>query len=239
MNIARPPVEVSRRRQPKALKTLAVSRLCGTLALSADSLTDVQDVRQTKAALDPTPVMRLAAGATLMALAVIASACASTGAVPRPFPTPGGPSPAGLAVPPTSSASALGAGGFDTYALVGTALALRGTPYRNGGGDQSGFDCSGFTQFVFAQHGVSLPREVREQYRLGKPIGSRDLAAGDLVFFTTTEPGASHVAIAIGGDEFVHAPSSSGVVRVEHLGTTYWSERYLGARRVIAASTPP
>jgi cell wall-associated NlpC family hydrolase len=58
------------------------------------------------------------------------------------------------------------------------------------------------------------------------------LVAGDLIFFTTTEPGVSHVAIAIGGDEFVHAPSSTGVVRVEHLGATYWSPRFLGARRV-------
>jgi cell wall-associated NlpC family hydrolase len=172
------------------------------------------------------------------ATAVLASACASTGSVPRPFPIPGGPAPAGSPGPPSSSA-AHGAGGFDTYALVGTALALRGTPYRNGGGDRSGFDCSGFTQFVFAQYGVALPREVREQYRLGTPIGARDLAPGDLVFFTTMEPGASHVAIAIGGDEFVHAPSSSGVVRVEHLGATYWTERYLGARRVTAAATQP
>ena len=122
---------------------------------------------------------------------------------------------------------------MDGYALAGTALGFRGIPYRNGGSDPSGFDCSGFTQYVFAQYGIALPREVREQFRVGKAVGPDDLAAGDIIFFTTTDPGPSHVAIAIGGDEFVHAPSSTGVVRVEHLGSSYWSPRYLGARRVV------
>ena len=134
--------------------------------------------------------------------------------------------------PPVTIAAARPASGADGYALVGTALSLRGTPYRHGGGDPAGFDCSGFTQYVYAQHGVSLPREVREQYQMGKKVKPRNLAPGDLIFFSTTEPGASHVAIAIGGDEFVHAPSSTGVVRVEHIGVNYWSERFLGVRRV-------
>jgi len=121
---------------------------------------------------------------------------------------------------------------FDGYALVGTALSLRGSPYRNGGTDPSGFDCSGFTQYVFHQYGISLPRDVREQYRLGKTVKPEELTAGDLLFFTTTDPGVSHVAIAVGGDEFVHAPSSSGVVRVERLNSSYWAPRYVGARRV-------
>jgi len=111
-------------------------------------------------------------------------------------------------------------------------LSLRGAPYRNGGSDPAGFDCSGFTRYVFAQYGVSLPRDVREQYRWGKSVKPEELAAGDLIFFTTTEPGASHVGIAVGGDEFVHAPSSSGVVRVEHLSSRYWAPRFLGAKRV-------
>jgi cell wall-associated NlpC family hydrolase len=115
---------------------------------------------------------------------------------------------------------------------VGTALSLRGLPYREGGSDPAGFDCSGFTQYVFAQYGVSLPREVREQFRFGQAVAPEDVAPGDLVFFTTISPGASHVAIAVGGDEFVHAPSASGVVRVEHLSATYWSQRYVGARRI-------
>src|SRR4051812_19735799 len=172
------------------------------------------------------------------ALAALTSACASTGAVPRPFPMPptasapaspastepagaeGGAAPLGPVALPAQPRT------FDGYAVTSTALALRGAPYRNGGTDPNGFDCSGFTQYVFAQHGIRLPREVRDQYRLGSSINPEQLAAGDLLFFATTDPGASHVAIAIGGDEFVHAPSSTGVVRVEHLGSSYWSPRF-------------
>src|SRR5437870_5614757 len=99
------------------------------------------------------------------------SACASTGAVPRPFPTPSAGTRAAPAVEPRAAPHA-----FDAYALVGTALALRGTPYRNGGGDPNGFDCSGFTQYVFAQYGVALPREVREQYQQGSAVDPSDLA---------------------------------------------------------------
>jgi len=138
-----------------------------------------------------------------------------------PTPAPAPSAPARASRPP-----------FDGYALAGTALALRGTPYRDGGSDPSGFDCSGFTQYVFAQHGLALPREVREQFRLGKAVKMEALAAGDVIFFATTGPGPTHVAIAIGGDQFVHAPSTTGVVRVERLGSSYWAPRYLGARRI-------
>src|SRR5207248_10139010 len=129
---------------------------------------------------------------------------------PKPFPMPGRATSAPSAGSASSTAQRAP---FDTYALVGTALALRGAPYRNGGVDPNGFDCSGFTQYVFGQYGVALPREVRDQFQVGQSVGPDDLQAGDIVFFTTTDPGPSHVAIAIGGDEFVHAPSSSGVVR--------------------------
>ena len=194
-----------------------------------------------------TPALnRLAAGALALA-AAYSGACASTGYVPKPFPMPGGAAPARPAGPagpshplpsdtpaaPSFPAPPAAASGVDGYALVGTALSLRGTPYRNGGADPQGFDCSGFTQYVFSHYGLSLPREVREQYRVGKSITAEDLAPGDILFFTTTAPGPSHVAIAIGGDQFVHAPSSTGVVRVEHLSSSYWSPRYLGARRVV------
>jgi cell wall-associated NlpC family hydrolase len=121
----------------------------------------------------------------------------------------------------------------DSYAVVGTALALRGTPYRNGGSDVNGFDCSGFTQYVFSRYGIALPRDVRAQYQTGTSVRPAELTPGDLVFFTTTSPDVSHVAIVVGGDQFVHAPSSTGVVRVEHLSASYWSQRYIGARRVL------
>jgi cell wall-associated NlpC family hydrolase len=113
-----------------------------------------------------------------------------------------------------------------------TALSYRGAPYRNGGSDPNGFDCSGFVQWVFAQQGRALPREVRDQFLLGRDVKREDVQPGDLVFFETVSHGASHVGIAIGGDEFVHAPSSRGVVRVENYETDYWKKRYVGARRL-------
>ena len=169
-----------------------------------------------------------------IALAAVTSACASTGFVPRPFPIPGAPSSPASA-PEESTAPAVPArapGGLDGYAVAGTALALRGTPYRNGGSDPNGFDCSGFTQYVFSRYGIPLPREVRDQYRTGRSVDPSDLAPGDLVFFATTDPNVSHVAIAIGGAQFIHAPTSSGVVRVEYMNGSYWASRFVGARRV-------
>ena len=94
--------------------------------------------------------------------------------------------------------------------------------YRNGGSDPAGFDCSGLVWYVFAQHGLRVPRTVGEQYRAGSPIDRGSVRAGDLVFFDTKGAGATHVGISIGGDEFVHAPSSTGEVRVERLRATYW-----------------
>jgi cell wall-associated NlpC family hydrolase len=119
-----------------------------------------------------------------------------------------------------------------TSRLVREALDLRGTPYRNGGSDPSGFDCSGFTQWVFARVGVWLPRETRDQFQMGQPVRADTAQAGDLIFFSTTTRGASHVGISLGGDTFVHAPSSRGVVRVESLDVPYWSQRIVGVRRV-------
>src|SRR5947208_1461397 len=104
-----------------------------------------------------------------LALSTFMGACASSGGhgrnIPRPFPVPGNQSHHGRAPvepSPRSRASTL-----DGDALVETALLLRGTPYRNGGADPKGFDCSGFTQYVFATHGVALPRAVRDQFQQG------------------------------------------------------------------------
>jgi cell wall-associated NlpC family hydrolase len=120
----------------------------------------------------------------------------------------------------------------DGYALSSTALSLRGAPYANGGADPSGFDCSGFVQYVFGQNGVKVPRDVKQQFKAGREIDVKKLEPGDLLFFTTVAPGASHVGIAIGGEQFVHAPSERGVVRVEQLSSSYWSRRLIGARRL-------
>jgi cell wall-associated NlpC family hydrolase len=136
-------------------------------------------------------------------------------------------------VPEPSPSPAAEPSSQDGYALAGTALSFRGLHYRSGGSSPaSGFDCSGLVWYVFAQHGLQVPRTVAEQYRVGSNVESRDLRAGDLVFFNTTGSGASHVGILIGGDEFVHAPNAAGEVRVERLGATYWADRFVGARRI-------
>ena len=173
------------------------------------------------------------AAVVALSCAALAGACASTGGTPHPFPTPGPrPTATASAAPPSLPDSPRAA--ISEYEVVGTALDLRGVPYKNGGTDPGGFDCSGFTQYVFAKYGVSLPREVRDQFKTGTPVDRQTLEPGDLIFFTTTEPGASHVGIAVGGDEFVHAPSTSGVVRVERLSSSYWAPRFIGGRRVLS-----
>jgi cell wall-associated NlpC family hydrolase len=172
----------------------------------------------------------LALGLTLTLL-LASAGCASTGAVPQPFPRPTGTDagPAPTSPPPVAATTTNPA---DGYAITGTALGLRGTPYRNGGSDPSGFDCSGFIRYVFGQNGIRMPRTVTEQFREGHDVGADALEPGDLLFFSTQAPGASHVGMAIGGDEFVHAPSSRGEVRVERLSAPYWASRYVGARRI-------
>ena len=166
----------------------------------------------------------------LLALLIL-TGCASTGSVSRPATAPESPVPAapgGMSGP----SSEVRRGRVDGEKVAETALALRGLPYRAGGADLSGFDCSGLIQYVFLQHGVWMPKTVREQFQFGSRVKASKLAAGDLVFFTTTRRGASHVGIAIGGGKFVHAPTSRGVVRIERISSSYWKPRLVGARRI-------
>ena len=181
---------------------------------------------------------RYAIATALLTAAALASACASSGANrPRPFPTPAGastpaPAPSPSSPEPAPAAPVVPRAALLSDALIATALGFRGTPYRNGGSDPTGFDCSGFTQWVFAQYGIGLPRQVEEQFKVGEKIKPDDLKPGDLVFFHTESHGASHVGIFVADDQFVHAPSSRGVVRVEYINSTYWGHRFVGARRV-------
>jgi peptidoglycan hydrolase-like protein with peptidoglycan-binding domain len=112
------------------------------------------------------------------------------------------------------------------------ALAQRylGIPYRWGGeSPATGFDCSGFVYYVFSRVGVSLPRVVSAQYRVGKPVARRALRPGDIVFFD----GLGHDGIYIGGGRFVHSPHSGDVVKISSLGESWYRSRWVGARRVI------
>jgi cell wall-associated NlpC family hydrolase len=173
-----------------------------------------------------------AAIAALCLLSVWAGGCASTGATPQPFPMPERRPPAAEPAEPAEPAAVTSRPAGAALDIVDAALELRGTPYRNGGSDPSGFDCSGFTQFVFARFDLYLPREVRDQYAHGREISRADVRPGDLVFFSTVSRGASHVGIVVADDRFVHAPSSTGVVRVESMDARYWRERFVGIRRI-------
>ena len=157
-------------------------------------------------------------------LSLAGAGCASPGGVPRPFPVPG--EPAATAFPRPFATE-------EVRELVGTALSLRGVPYRDGGADPSGFDCSGFVSYVFGRQGWAVPRTVTEQFGTGRAVPRDGIHAGDLVFFTTVAPGATHVGVAISASEFVHAPSSSGNVRIESLNAPYWLSRFVGARRLL------
>ncbi len=115
--------------------------------------------------------------------------------------------------------------------LTRSALRFLGVPYVFGGTTSSGFDCSGYVQHVFAMLGIAVPRTADAQYDAGHKIVG-PMRPGDLVFFQTYEPGPSHVGIYLGNGKFVHA-SSHGVM-ISSLSQSYWAQRYIGAKRMIA-----
>ena len=121
--------------------------------------------------------------------------------------------------------------------IVDEACTHLGAPYVYGGASPSGFDCSGFTSYVYKQFGYSLSRTASSQLDCGVSVERDALQMGDLVFFrdpSITSKAASHVGIYIGGGQFVHASSSrTGYVKVSYLSETYFDTYYVGARRII------
>lgn len=114
--------------------------------------------------------------------------------------------------------------------IIATAKNYLGDPYVWGGNSPAGFDCSGFTQYVFAQLGINLPHSASAQATLGTPVSEADLQPGDLVFFDTSG-GISHVGIYIGDGKFINAASTDVEVDSIH-DPFYWASRYLFARRI-------
>ena len=121
-----------------------------------------------------------------------------------------------------------------TSSVVEIAQEYLGVPYVWGGTSPSGFDCSGFTQYVFSKCGYSLSRIASAQYSDGTAVSYENLASGDLIFFVNTyvTNGISHVGIYIGGGQFIHC--ANGGVKISDLSESYYSSRYYGACRVIS-----
>ena len=104
-------------------------------------------------------------------------------------------------------------------------------PYKVGGQDRDGIDCSGFTDKVYQEvTSLGLPRTSRGQWLKGAKVPPDAIQLGDLVFFQTTGSGVSHVGVSMGGNEFAHASTTKGVM-FSSLTDPYWSQRFSGARR--------
>lgn len=116
------------------------------------------------------------------------------------------------------------------------ALQFVGYPYVYGGSSPSGFDCSGFTSYVYRQFGYSLNRSAASQLNNGTPVSMSELQPGDLVLFKKSGTGskaASHVGIYIGNNQFVHASTSTVGVIVSSLSEAYYTTGFVGGRRIV------
>ena len=118
-----------------------------------------------------------------------------------------------------------------SLSALAVARTLIGTPYRFGGADPNGFDCSGLVQYSFQQAGVNLPRTSRDIFRSSRLIRPADRQPGDLVFFAISKNKISHVGIYSGDNHFIHSPSSGKGVSYASLDSSYWSKRLVGVGR--------
>ena len=119
----------------------------------------------------------------------------------------------------------------NTEQIISKAKEFLGVPYIWGGTTPAGFDCSGFTRYVFASQGTTLPRVSVDQYGVGTSVAFKDLIPGDLVFFNLSSgKQIDHVGIYIGNNEFISATSSKGIAIYSF--TPYWANTYVGAKRV-------
>ncbi|NMC26626.1 MAG: peptidoglycan endopeptidase, partial [Syntrophomonadaceae bacterium] len=118
--------------------------------------------------------------------------------------------------------------------IIEKAANYLGTPYVYGGSSPSGFDCSGFTQYIYKQLGISLYRTAASQYGHGVQVSKSQLIAGDLVFFKCGGSTINHVGIYCGNGQFIHSssPSSGGVI-YSSLNSGYYANTYVGARRIV------
>jgi cell wall-associated NlpC family hydrolase len=113
-----------------------------------------------------------------------------------------------------------------------TAQRLQGTPYRYGGANPRGFDCSGLVWYSYHQAGIALPRTSRQQREVVVRVKRKQLLPGDLVFFRGWIR-TGHVGIYVGQGRFVHAPSRGRRVTSESLKSGYWHDHFSFAGRVV------
>ncbi|GFK95760.1 Murein DD-endopeptidase MepH [Fundidesulfovibrio magnetotacticus] len=121
--------------------------------------------------------------------------------------------------------------------LTRAAFSQAGRGYVYGGAGPSGFDCSGFTSWSYAQAGHALPRTSGEQFRQGRAVDPKALRQGDLVFFGR-EGRVDHVGIYLADGRFIHSSRPAGGVAVSSLADPYWTRTYAGARRPDAGGAP-
>jgi hypothetical protein len=111
--------------------------------------------------------------------------------------------------------------------------------YVYGGSSPQGFDCSGFTCYIFSKFGYVLPRRALEQVEIGEPVLKEELQPGDLLFFITlSAKQINHVGIYLGNGNFIHASSGAGSVRISTLNESYYQKRFQCARRILTSFTP-
>lgn len=123
---------------------------------------------------------------------------------------------------------------IDGIRLVEDAAQFLGTPYKYGGSGPGGFDCSGFSSYIYSRAGISLPRTAAAQYSVGVAVAQSDLQPGDLLFYAGGGSGIDHVGIYAGNGQMIHSssPRSGGVIYTP-LNSSYYANSYVGARRVL------
>src|SRR5690625_2467131 len=119
--------------------------------------------------------------------------------------------------------------GVNDQGIIETAQSLIGTPYVWAGESPSGFDCSGFINYVYQARNITMPRTVSDVWNFGVHVDSPSV--GDLVFFETYQPGPSHMGIYLGNNKFIHAGESRGV-EISEMSNPYWENKYIGAKRI-------
>jgi cell wall-associated NlpC family hydrolase len=166
--------------------------------------------------------------AALLSIALGACASMSTGTRHPAIPPPRAPADAPSASTPPAAPRPAAA------IMVDNALSMLGQPYRYGGAEPGGFDCSGLVAYAAGGAGIRVPRTAIEQLRAGMPVARSDVRPGDLVFMHLSRK-ELHVGIAIGGERFVHAPAAGGRVRIDSLAAPPYAGGFTAARRFSGA----